>query len=278
MRKLFVLLLVLGMASIASADRTWDGGGGANNNWMNPLNWNGDTLPVNTGVALDLAKLYKTTGVATMLINSAGPTAWQVKLAGPNPPTSPLTWCTLTVTDGGVLDVGEYFMVGIDSTVNRSGQLDMTGGTINLGTKTSASGHLYLGFAIAGTTGWLNMSGGTINGSADFDIAHSAGTAGYANLSGNSTIYANQLRMNLSGTGTAVLDIKGNAKVILTGDRRTAVEGYIDSGWIKTDGVAWDDYSHVYYDGSKTTLTLIPEPATICLLGIGALSLIRRKK
>jgi hypothetical protein len=272
MRRLLILLLVLGVASIAFGDRTWDNGGGADLNWMNPLNWSGDTLPVNTGVGLDLAKLYKTTGVANMLINSAGPTAWQVKLAGPNPPTSPLTWCTLTVASGGVLDVGEYLMVGIDSTVNRSGQLDMTGGTINLGTKTAVSGHLYLGFAIAGTTGWLNMSGGTINGTADFTISNGAGTKGYAVLSGDAKIYANQLKMNVSGTGTASLNLSGNAQVIINGDCTANVATWQDNGWINDEV-----QTSLTMNPGKTTL-YIPEPATLCLLGIGALSLIRRKR
>jgi hypothetical protein len=80
-------------------------------------------------------------------------------------------------------------------------------------------------------------------------------------------------------TGTASLDISGNAKVIINGNILSTVQGYIDNGWIKTDGVPWTDYAWVTYNaGTNKTILAIPEPATLCILAIGALSLIRRKR
>jgi hypothetical protein len=281
MKKVVVLLMVLGVTSMASAISVWTGNG-ADTNWMTTGNWDTGALPSMSLPAASggLAKIYKTTGVANALINSAGPQALEVKVGGPNPPTSPATWSTLTIATGGVLNVGEYLMIGIDSTVVRSGEVDMTGGTVNLGQVTPTSGHLYLGYAIAGTQGILRMSGdSTINATADFKIAVGAGCNGYAYLSGNATINANTFTMNVANStaSTSLLDIRDAAKIVINGDIRTKVQGYIDNGWIKSNGVTIDDYSILSYSGGKTIIA-VPEPATMCLLGLGALSLIRRKK
>jgi hypothetical protein len=36
----------------SAVNRTWDGGGGADHNWSNPLNWSGDTIPGSGDIAL----------------------------------------------------------------------------------------------------------------------------------------------------------------------------------------------------------------------------------
>ncbi len=66
----------------------------------------------------------------------------------------------------------------------------------------------------------------------------------------------------------------GSGKVVLNGDKTGVVQGYIDNGWIKSNGVDIK-YADVTYNAGKTTI--IPEPATICLLGIGLFGLLRRK-
>jgi hypothetical protein len=283
MKKLIVLLMVLGVTGIASAiDAVWDSGGGTDVSWTNAANWSANTLPV-MGTSLtngSLVKFYKTTGVAIGTLDGVG-NAYQVKVGGPSSPAfDPTQHSTLTIAAGAVLNVGEYMMIGIDSPAGpRSGEIDMTGGTVNLGQIVATSGHLFLGHSYAGTQGLLNMSGGTINATGDFTISNGAGTTGIANLSGNATIYANQLKMNVSGTGTAMLDISGNAKLIINNNVTGTINNYKLSGLITANGDGYGDLRYDYNAATgKTTVYAVPEPATLCLLGLGALSLIRRNK
>ncbi len=274
MRKVLILLLVLGVASIASAlDVTWDSGGAPSNNWMTAANWNAtgfpDTLPV-MGTSLvpgNLAKVYPANNtLVNALVNSAGPQAFQVKIGGPG---GGLTWSTLTVAAGGVLNVGEYLMAGIDSPSIRSGELDMTGGTINLGQVNLANGHLFVGHSNAGTKGFINMSGGTINVTGTFGIGFGVGTSGMVNISGG-TIYTPSIQRNAAATLT-LLNVTGPGRVVINGDWTGTMATWQGNGWLNEEAV-------VTYNAGTNKTTITPEPATLCLLGLGALSLIRRKR
>lgn len=278
MKKIGFLFLLLGVASTAFAlEYNWDAGGGADNNWMNAANWNAtgypDTLPTMTGAAFGTAKLQPTIN-SNILINSNGPEAFQVKVSANV--TGGATWNTLTVT-GGSLNSGEWLMVGADAPTSRSGQLDMSGGTINLGLVTPANGNFFVAHTGSLTKGIVNMSGGTINVTGNFWIARVAGATGTVTMSGDATINTAAFQM---GPGNALLDITGSAKLVVNGNVTGTIDGYIDGGKIKSDGVGLDAlgiYSSYDAQTNKTTL-MIPEPATVCMLSIGALSLIRRKK
>jgi hypothetical protein len=302
MKKFFVLFLLLGVTGSALATTDWDYLT-TDRDWFNPNNWNDSsaTQPVPqpiptaltevrthasyaapyayTAIIADTSPLYVVGGAVASVINIGGCAQSYVT---PQYPRGQLT------INSGVLTVANGLRVGGSSSSIRSGELYVNGGIINATTTYLAVGY---GHATnGGTTGWMYMTNGTVNVN-EFDIIRVPGVTtpvnGYADIDGG-TIYANDFRMKpFGGTGTASLDMSGGgggggAKIIITGDKTAAIYGYIDNGWIKTNGVAWEldggVNANVSYDAGTNKTTIIPEPATLCLLGLGALSLIRRKR
>jgi hypothetical protein len=82
-----------------------------------------------------------------------------------------------------------------------------------------------------------------------------------------------------AGSGTASLEIDGSGEVIVSGNVASSITtNYINTGWIFTTD-AGKSVQAVYDNlGGDTVVSVVPEPATIGLLGFGALSLIRCKK
>src|SRR5881409_4058189 len=121
-------LAVLYFSRPASAvNRTWDGGGGADHNWSNPLNWSGDTIPGAGDVAVfDGTSTNDSTidagfagSVAGIQIN-AGYTGTVTKAAG----------VTLTVGSSGYSQATGTFTGG-NSALDINGTFTLSGGTFN---------------------------------------------------------------------------------------------------------------------------------------------------
>jgi hypothetical protein len=73
------------------------------------------------------------------------------------------------------------------------------------------------------------------------------------------------------GDGTVDIIISGTGVIKLDGDQQSEIQGLIDSGVIHgPDGVGY------YMDSGYTYI--VPEPMTFCLLGLGGLGLIRRRR
>lgn len=295
MKKLIVLSLLLGVASGAWATTDWDYQT-TNRDWFNPNNWNDSSatqpVPQPIPTATTEVRTHASYGApyANTPIIAAGssynplelPAVASVINIGGNAASytgsqgAPLGQLTI---NSGTLTVGNGLRVGGSSSSIRSGELYVNGGVVNC---TGTGGYLAVGYGHAtngGTTGWMYMTNGTINVN-QFDIVKVPGVTtpvnGYAYISGG-TINATELRIKPSGgAGTALLDITGDAKIIIAGDKVGIIQGYIDSGYIKTGGVDLS-YDYVTFDGTNTIIA-IPEPATLCLLSIGALSLIRHKR
>lgn len=135
--------------------------------------------------------------------------------------------------------------------------------------------------------GVLNMNGGLITVPGNIVVnADSADTTihGVINLAGGQITGAAGLTLN--GTGGANIDITGG-KLIFNGDLRTAISGYVTNGRITGNGIQGgfevgtpDPAGDLrwYYDGEFTSIWSVPEPATLTLLGMGGLFLIRRKR
>lgn len=216
---------------------------------------------------------------------------------------------------GGILNVSGNLSVGAnvgaDGVTASNGLLDMLGGTINVGTELDRR-DMRIGFRDA--TGTVNISNGTINVSGDLvvggtfieviadpfqEIPH-PGT-GRLNMTGGvvSVADANTLEIGLDGskgwvdllggTITAGGLMIGEANsglnitegtLILNGNKTEEVLRFIGAGLITAyGGVSGAEcrYDYDVLNPGKTTVTAIPEPATITLLGLGLFALRRRR-
>jgi hypothetical protein len=285
MRKsILVLVLALALAGNAFAVTTyvqWNGLAG-DGDWNNGGNWNGGVTPS----AQDLGGVlgnpnykagFKTAGNYANLNAAAGTVTTDILVFG-GTNTGNLD---CLVVDGATLNVSEYITLAAGTTDN--GIVTMNSGTISTGVQwTNATFYVS-----QNGTGTLYMNGGTINCGLP-DPAWVGRPANYfANLSmtGSTTtgvgtldlaggiIYANDL---LKGSGTASLVITGGS-IVLKGDDTAVITGYIDDGWLSTNE-GWEIMTS--YDDLEDTTTVyaVPEPATVCLLGLGAMALLRRNK
>jgi hypothetical protein len=277
MRKVLILLLVLGVAStvygvgVTTAWRTV-AQGRISSDWLTAVNWSAG-LPTNE--AGNSTTLYNSAAQADgPIINGAGAVALAIRCGGAGGPAG--TTANMTM-QGGDLTVGDFLLVAPDSTTGggRNGMLHMDGGTI---TMLTAQGKLGIGNGADANptgsqniTGTLEMTGGTIY--AKFMAIGSNLTKGIATISGGTIDLITDfvMRPNALNPNAPSLTISGTGRIIVTGDLKARIEGYRDNGWINDDAVV------LYYSGPNRTY-LVPEPATLCLLGIGALSLIRRKR
>jgi hypothetical protein len=291
LKKSFLLLFFLGIASIASAVTTvqdgWLGpsGGGVSQDWFTGSNWDKGVAPFiqdyptsgNYGVTTykgTSGTNYDTDLATCPVITDGDAAAIEIRVGG----GLGVTEIAYLVMESGTLATQNFLGLGIHTTAgDRSGVFYMHGGDITLGGAANGvrtSGHLYVGNDTSDSSyfGKLYMDGGTIDVGATFYIANGVG-GGEAYLSGDALITANSLSMrpNASNVNTPKLSIADNARVIINGDITGTLSGYFANGWIT--GATYD---YNITTPGKTTI-YVPEPATICLLGLGALSLIRRK-
>ena len=222
---------------------------------------------------------------------------------------------TATILDGiinvsGNVNVGND--AGPDNLVPSDGILEMLGGTINVGTEGVDLRDFRIGHNDA--VGLMNMSGGTVNingglivGSTNIQIIEDPyeeiphpgtgrltmtggaiyipdanslqigtnGSTGQLDLLGG-TIMAGALEIGAPGSG-GLLGVRAGT-LILEGDRTEAILGYIDAGVLGASE-GWELlYDYDVSNAGKTTLTAIPEPATIALLCLGGFVLRFRRK
>ncbi len=277
---ILILFLLLALGSNAFAARVyseWRGAEGAA--WNVPANWNNVIVPV----AKDPPG-----GPQDPNYSSAGFKGWG---AAPGTVTSPGITVGITVSsdqitcggalggrltvDGGTVNASEYITMG--NAAAEIGVLEMKSGTINTGVMITNAA-LFVGMAGSGT---LNMTGGVINVRTNLSLANSYAanpltSVGLVNLLGG-TIYANDLLMNGAAGGKSNIVIT-NGTLVLNGDKTVKVGGWIDDGVIRTTIEGGEVLCSYNAGTDKTTVLAIPEPATICLLGFGALSLFGRKK
>jgi hypothetical protein len=294
MKKLLTLVAVAAVmiaTSSQAAATHFDGGAGPGDpNWNNATNWIDDLVPTgSTDVkALDVNLGY---GVE---INNPGALALSVDVG---------TWGwpgKLTVAPSGTLSVAANFavaqQVGLPGTVTNNGQITADasvilaggiGSLVNNGTITAVdmiigqvatststvvntgvinlSGWFYL--SLAGQESLFNMDGGNLN-TASFVMQ--PGGAGHMNLNGGVITNA---ALALQGDGNYTIEVD-NGEMYSAGDYTNGMQWMISVGLITGKG---SKIAYSSFDGTYTKLGAIPEPATIALVSLLGLALLRRK-
>ncbi len=234
-------ILVLSLAcNVQAVTRTWNDNG-PDSLWGTAGNWSGGTLPTSK----DMAEIDRL----------PGPTVVGDDAVADNLPVGTGSSTGALTIAGGTLTTARWFIVGYGPGSN--GTVNMESGIVNVGN------HLYVGFDGLGT---LNMDGGTITVPDLLEIPKRESGTGHVNLHGG-TISARIFLMRSTGS-VGTMDITAG-KLIVNGDVRGAVQGYIGNGWI----TAYREYPRhgeveVTYDAetNKTTLRAVhpfkPNPAT----------------
>jgi len=184
---------------------------------------------------------------------------------------------TGSVTMSGSASIAATAGVGVGYATTGTGSLTMSGSaTVTAGTSVLIG---RLG------TGTLTMNGGTITAADSFYVGWN-----YASYTGTGTVSLNAGLIQVgnssddefSMTTGSTMNITGGTMTIFDddGSKATAIQGYVTGNQLS--GYGYYDLSHVIVswdeDNSLTTVTAVPEPATICMLGFGALALLRRKR
>lgn len=174
----------------------------------------------------------------------------------------------LNVVAGGLLGTpiwgpGETFVGNDGAGCEYNGVLNIDGaGSI------ARSEKWMIGSAPGGPTGVVNITnGGNMTGVWWGNYVVDTGTINI--IDGTMTILG-QGDFFVAG----LIDICGTSTLTLDGDRKALIDGYIASGAIKGNGVLGGAVATIV--GETTVVSVIPEPATLVLLGLGGLFLRRR--
>ena len=169
-KKLMVLVLVLGICSVASASGIWDND--ANNNlWSDPCNWGADILPTtanNADIKMDGADrcIIDSTTTAVPAV------ALQVFMGLGDGAVG-----ELEIQTGGVLNAASNFAIG--EATNGQGTLTMTGGSV-----TMAAGGIFNRWGIAD----VNITGGTMALGAQIYLSQYAAAVSNMTVGGTANI------------------------------------------------------------------------------------------
>ncbi|MBN1456526.1 MAG: PEP-CTERM sorting domain-containing protein [Sedimentisphaerales bacterium] len=257
-----VLLLAVSLLSNASADVIWTGAG-ADDLWSNSDNWQGGIMP-GPGAGNVLLQEANDAGNDLVVIGSLTSVAIDNDVFGPE-------WGMDLIIDGGSLvqtNPSGFVFAPIGATDNPSIVTVQNGGNLQVhnlllgdnwwyGDAPAANLEVYDTSTVLATDwcwlgGKMSLYGGTVDIQGGFN-------------------------MDTNNKGYAGIDIE-NGMLIIRDDGFTAAtaQGWEDSGILTGFGgsgdVIIDDIS-----GDVVITAVIPEPATMTILGLGAL-LIRRKR
>lgn len=311
MKRLSLIVLVVSlliMTSSAFGSILWVGGDG---NWNDPCMWDKGYVPINDGDEI------KVSAFGTATINTVLPDYALNKSAISDGATILLTddgWIgirehkigdsgaggaddghmvqtggTLTTSVGGKLIVG-YKELGVGTYTVSGGNLGVAADGLRLFVGTGASSGVATGtFTVVGTGSTITVddlwvgsrdSSGTVPGTGTIEFQISAGAVSPINVTDSVNIdilndasaVANLIATNTGAAPTAPV-------VLVQNSSGNAVNGVFDSITLNGDFGAYIYLRYDYNaDGTANDIALIPEPATLVLLGLGSLLALRRKK
>ncbi len=176
---------------------------------------------------------------------------------------------TVTIANGGVFDAWSFQIGGYGG----DGHIVVdAGGLMTIGT---VENNYVANNGPTGSNGVLDINGTVFIASNGFGLY----------LGGTSSSSFGQI--NIGSTGVLDYDTSGGGGLTVNYGNIYMDDGatYVRNGdWTGVDLLSTGDYSvndgswiEYNYDGSRTTMTVVPEPATLVLLGVGGLLLRRRR-
>jgi len=257
-KKVFCLVCLFALIFVGSALGTnWNGSAG-NGLWKTGSNWDGGVAPT----AADNATFYYNPGQAVVIDDGTAGTCATLEGLGWYGNTNQ---GTLTVQSNGSLTAG----TGITLGQGGPAALIVDGGTV---TAAGSGVFVYVGHDSAGVLQVKNDGKITV----ETLYVTVAGGSGHVQLDSGLLTVNNWMSMNAFGT----MDITGGKMVIPWADlawMQTTYQPLIDAGQIT--GYGDKLLARVgYEEGVGATLYAVPEPATIAMLSLGGLALIRRKR
>ena len=254
------VVAVLLMASVATAATVWNPAANgivppATGDWGVGANWTNDVPGLADGKAV-----FNVPDAAECVVTDAQ--SFNQLVQGDNGPGG-----VIRVMDGGSLTTGAVWSgVGYNNTAH---VIVETGGSVTFGQ------HMWVGLQ-AGGPGILDIIGGTVRVSEMIGLGWETGT-GFVNVIAG-LLDLHNIHATDSIKGDSVMDIR-NGVVTIDGDHAWKINDYIAAG--KIVGFGGEGTVNVDFDvtnAGKTTITAVPEPTTLALLGLGGLVLRRRRK
>jgi len=252
------VVAVLLMASVASADtyRFMGNGNWEDSQWQNQTQGLNNVAPPSSA---DVARMNWGNGTCTL---STTTEVLQL-MTGVDEPGN------LIVANGGHLTTGaKWSAVGNNGAVTGTLTVE-TGGTVDFGQ------HLWVGNK-AGATGIVDIDGGIVKVGQMLGLGWGGGI-GYVNVNDGGVLDLFQLHGDGASSmkNGSILDITGTGEVLLPGNYTGVINAYVANGSIYGNGILGNIAIDV--TDNVTTVTAIPEPATMLLLGLGGL-LIRKRR